>query len=62
MSKGAAPSQGPADQAAKGGWVLVTGLVDASVFLPYVELPVGVEVAVGVQGVELEDGFGAVET
>jgi hypothetical protein len=41
--------------------VLVAGLVDAPVFLAHVEVPVGVEVAVAVQGAELEDGFGAVQ-
>jgi hypothetical protein len=41
--------------------VLVAGLVDASVFLAQVELPVGGEVAVGPQGAQFEDGFGAVQ-
>jgi hypothetical protein len=44
-----------------GRWVLVAALVDASVFLGEVEAPVGREVAVGVQGAELEDRLGAVE-
>src|SRR6266542_2533643 len=44
-----------------GGRVLVAGLVDASVFLGQVEGPVGGEVAVGPQGVQLEDGLGALD-
>jgi hypothetical protein len=35
--------------------------VDASVFLGEVEAPVGVEVAIGPQGAQLEDGLGALQ-
>src|SRR4029453_13194407 len=45
-----------------GGRVLVAGLVDTPVFLGEVEAPVGVEVTVGDQGTQLEDGLGAVQT
>ena len=38
----------------------VAGVVDAFVFFAQVETPVLVEVAVGGEGAELEDGFGAV--
>ena len=36
----------------------MAALVDALVFLPQVEGPVGAEVAVGDEATELEDGFG----
>src|SRR6266487_1615318 len=39
----------------------VTGFVDAVLFLGEVVAPVFVEVAVGVDGAEFEDGFGAVQ-
>ena len=45
----------------EGAVVAVAGVVGAFVFLPQVKAPVWFEVAVGDEGAELEDGFGAVQ-
>jgi hypothetical protein len=41
--------------------VAVAGVMDAFVFLPQVKAPVWFEVAIGDEGAELKDGFGAVQ-